>query len=381
MEIVDRLIGLGSPAAALRRAIRLIDEGKAVAAVPLLARAAKAGIAEAEYRLGRCYLEGTGVPPSRAAAARWLEHGASHGHVDAQSLLAGLYLHGLAARTDHQGDTAAARLFEAEEQAQPDFDSALKWARLAAEAGSAKAQAVLGYILTVGPEPIRDLEAANGWYERAATGGSPEGSLGYALSLAKRATDAESRRQVAYYLIQAADAKLPTAIFLLAVLSEQGVGMPRDPAAAAQLYRHAAEMGVRSAQLRWGLALIAGQIVDKDPVEGESWLRRAALAGDPEAAALVGDLSIGNGQTPPNYVEAAEWYRRAAEAGHKAAARALGSLYLTGAGVARDPEEAARWLRVSAVSGDRAAQIDLANLSLQGTGAPEDLANIPKWFE
>ena len=78
MEIVDRLIGLGSPAAALRRAIRLIDEGKAVAAVPLLARAAKAGIAEAEYRLGRCYLEGMGVPPSRAAAARWLEIGRAH---------------------------------------------------------------------------------------------------------------------------------------------------------------------------------------------------------------------------------------------------------------------------------------------------------------
>jgi hypothetical protein len=44
---VDRLIGLGSPAAALRRAIELIEQEKFAAAFPLLTRAAKAGIREA----------------------------------------------------------------------------------------------------------------------------------------------------------------------------------------------------------------------------------------------------------------------------------------------------------------------------------------------
>src|SRR5207248_5451873 len=42
------------------------------------------------------------------------------------------------------------------------------------------------------------------------------------------------------------------AIYLLAVLTEQGVGVARDAAVAAELYRHAAERGQRSAQLRWG---------------------------------------------------------------------------------------------------------------------------------
>ncbi len=59
------LIGLGSPAATLRRAVRLSEEGKAAEAFPLLARVAKMGNAEAEYRVARCYLEGSGVPASR----------------------------------------------------------------------------------------------------------------------------------------------------------------------------------------------------------------------------------------------------------------------------------------------------------------------------
>src|SRR5271168_5355475 len=212
MLVLDRLIGLASPEAALRRAVRLSGQGKVAEAFPLLTRSAKAGIAEAEYRVACCYLEGAGVPASRIEGGRWLQRAAGHGHVEAQTLLGGLCVHGLAG--DVNGDRAE-RLFAEEAAGEPDFAAALKWARLAAEAGSAKAQAVLGYVLTCGPEEMRDLETAHRWYQR-------------------------------------------------------------------------------SAQLRWGLALMDGREVKQDLVLGESWLRRAALAGDPEAAALVGDLYVKN---------------------------------------------------------------------------------------
>src|SRR5262249_5612981 len=155
--------------------------------------------------------------------------------------------------------------------------------------GSPQGQAMLAYVLTHGPESMRDLEAAHRWYERSAAGGCPEGCLGYALSLAPRAKDAAERRQVADYLQRAAEAELPTAIYLLGLLAEQGWGVARDPEAAVQLFRHAAELDVRAAELRWGQALIEGRYVEQDIVNGESWLHRAALAGDAEAAALVGD--------------------------------------------------------------------------------------------
>ena len=95
MLVVDHLIGLTSPTAALRRAIRLNERGRVAESFGLLTHAAKAGIVDAEYRVAKSYLEGTGVPPSRAEGARWLRRAASHGCVDAQALLSALYVHGL----------------------------------------------------------------------------------------------------------------------------------------------------------------------------------------------------------------------------------------------------------------------------------------------
>ena len=95
MGFLDVILSPFSAAAALRRAVRLTDKGDRRAAFPLLARAARAGIAEAEFRIGRCYLEGTGVPPSRGNGVRWLEKAATQGYVEAQALLATLCLNGM----------------------------------------------------------------------------------------------------------------------------------------------------------------------------------------------------------------------------------------------------------------------------------------------
>ncbi|MBN8956466.1 MAG: sel1 repeat family protein [Rhizobiales bacterium] len=379
--IIDRLIGLASPTAALDRAVQLIEQERFAAAFSLLARAAKAGIPDAEYRIARCYLEGTGVPPSRAEGARWLERAASHNCVEAQSLLAALHVRGLAAACGTSlGDEAYSNhLFESDASAEPDFRSALKWARQAAERGSPEAQALLGYILTHGPESLRDQDDADRWYERSAMAGCAQGHLGYALSLARRATNDKDHRQAANQMRRAAAAKLPTAIYLLGVLTEHGTGVPRDPSLAAEYYRDAAENGHGPAQIKWGVALIEGRHGEQDLVAGESWLRRAALAGNPRAAALLGDFYGHGGPFPPNYAEAASWYRRAAEAGDKSAARALGSLYLTGAGVARDDVEAVRWFR-SAAEQVPDAQFLYARMLAEGRGTPSDLAGARAWF-
>ena len=105
MPVVDRLIGLASPTAALRRGLRLAEQGRAAEAFPLFTRSAKAGIAEAEYRVARSYLEGLGVPPSRGEGSRWLERAASHGHVEAQALLGALCARGLANGKDTTAGT------------------------------------------------------------------------------------------------------------------------------------------------------------------------------------------------------------------------------------------------------------------------------------
>src|SRR5271155_2196622 len=95
MDLTDFILSLFSTHAALRRGVRLTDKGDRRTAFPLLARAARAGIAEAEFRVGRCYLEGGGVPPSRGNGVRWVEKAAARGYVEAQALLATLCLNGM----------------------------------------------------------------------------------------------------------------------------------------------------------------------------------------------------------------------------------------------------------------------------------------------
>src|SRR5580658_37737 len=164
MRLLDFLLSPISATASLRRAARLTDRGDRKSAFPLLVRAARAGIPEAEFRIGRCYLEGAGVPPSRGNGVRWLEKAATQGYVEAQALLATLCLNGMG-----PGQTgvepAAVALFHGPTSAGPDFPTAMHWARRAAESGSAEAQAVMGYILGAGPENLRDQAASDQWYQ------------------------------------------------------------------------------------------------------------------------------------------------------------------------------------------------------------------------
>ena len=110
--LIGRLAGLGSAGGAFKRARRLIEAGKRAEAFPLLAKAAQSGIAEAEYLVGRAYLEAAGVPPSAQEAARWLEKAAERGYVDAQSLLGALYVHGVSGAAE-QAAPAGPALFAA----------------------------------------------------------------------------------------------------------------------------------------------------------------------------------------------------------------------------------------------------------------------------
>ena len=137
MNALSQIIVLASPAASLRRGIRLSERGEWSNAFKFFSRAASSGIVEAEYRVGRCYFEGAGVPASRVEATRWLKRASLHGSVDAQVFLSVLFIQGLAIDHDEQRPFGQdADLFETDAAARPDFISAKKWARMAADTQS-----------------------------------------------------------------------------------------------------------------------------------------------------------------------------------------------------------------------------------------------------
>jgi TPR repeat protein len=231
-------------------------------------------------------------------------------------------------------------LFSSDEGAEPDFVQAEIWARRAAEAESADGQAVLAFILSAGPKALRNEAKAVSWYHLSASSGSPQGDLGYGPSLLRSANGRRDKeRKAAEHISRAAKADW------LGVLTEGGTGTERDLAVAAQLYRRVAALGHRSAQANWGRALMAGMGVDPNPTEGETWLRRAAFAGDPEAATATS-------MPPTTSFRPTLRRRHSGFAGQRRPATQWRRECLNGAGTPRDPKEAARWLRIATDAGD-----------------------------
>ena len=148
---------------------------------------------------------------------------------------------------------------------------------------------------------------------------------------------AESRR-IFDALAQAGDARSQ---FMMGTICEQGLGVPKDLAAAAEWYRRAAQGGNASAQYNLGVFYQFGKGVPKDPAE------------------------------------AARLLRLAADQGHGRAQNNLSTFYFTGVGVSRDPVEAWKWLTLSAddLKG-RGRQIALDNRAvIEREMTPEQIEN------
>ena len=206
----------GSPQSCVTLAERLTSQGAHQAALPLLAKAAEAGLSTACYRLGRAYLLGHGVPSAPATALRWIGRAARDGNAEAQTLLASLALQGLL-ETPHDG------LFEAASSADrpPDFDIAYHWASQAGAQNCPEAWALMGYILTAGPDRLLDRAEGVRYYRKAAQAGCPQGALGLAQDLL-RDNAPNAIREARGLLEHAASAGLPMAQFSLGVLDESG---------------------------------------------------------------------------------------------------------------------------------------------------------------
>ena len=346
---------------------------------------AREGVPEAQFLVGQAYLNGTVVPANLVEGVRWVRRAAQKHWPDACFILATLYLYGLPPEAESEAEKTAASVFDTEPKVfvkpEANFEKSAYWAKIAATQGHADAQAMYGYVLCNGPEHIRNLEEGMVWYHKAVAAECVQGYLGLGLVILNTAQTDDEYKQAARYLKKAAESGLGTALYLMGVLAERGLGRPVDMAEAIQYYAVAADKNVSSAQAKYGMALMVGQNVAKDTTRGETFLRRAALSGDAEAAATLGDLYGRGGEFPPNYAEAIAWYRFASEHGHAAASYTLGTLYEEGIAVPQDPQEAERWFNKALELGHEGAPAGLGNLLLEGKISAHAGARVMKRYK
>ncbi len=121
---------------------------------------ARAGDADAQFRLGQALRKGHGIPMDSIAAATWLREAADHGHADAQNALGEMYERG---------------------EGVPQSDArALHWYGKAADQGQTAAQVALATLIV--NSGSGKLAEAYVWFERAAAAGNANAVRG-ALAL------------------------------------------------------------------------------------------------------------------------------------------------------------------------------------------------------
>ena len=163
------------------------EAGEGTAASPYRAceyylKAAAAGLAEGQYRAGRCYRSGL-LAGGGASAVEWFQRAADQGHVEAHCAAGEVFLAGLGVIRDaEQGFTRCLRgaeagdpeamdqvadLFWRGEGIEPDRDRATFWWARAAEKGNVDAAWRLGLEYKTGVAIAADPAQANTYLKRA----------------------------------------------------------------------------------------------------------------------------------------------------------------------------------------------------------------------
>ena len=110
-----------------------------------------------------------------------------------------------------------------------------------------------------------------------------------------------------------------------------------------------------SAMLYLGLALVRGDVLDREPLAGESLLRRASESGHVGATAALGAFMLGGDIRSRQPGEGLSLLEEAAARGSSDAMRALGFAYHFGRGLPEDKTLASAWLERAADAGDQEA--------------------------
>jgi hypothetical protein len=167
-----------------------------------------------------------------------------------------------------------------------------------------------------------------------------------------------------------ADAQL-----LLGVMYQDGDGVPKDAAQAAQWIRKAAEQDNATAEFALGVMYLQAMGVPKDEAAAVRWLEKAATRVPPAQFTLARFH-----EEKGNYAEALKWYRLLASRGDADSQNDVGHFYETGRGVPQNYTEAANWYRFAADQGNASAQNNLGTLYAKGRGVPRDDVAAYMWF-
>ncbi|MDJ0514140.1 MAG: tetratricopeptide repeat protein [Methyloceanibacter sp.] len=134
-----------------------------------------------------------------------------------------------------------------------------------------------------------------------------------------------------------------------------------DFATAVKIWTPLAEKGSRAAQFNLAVIYDDGMGIPEDNAEAAKWYRKAAENGFPQAQLFLGNMYVEGEGVPEDNEEGLKWFRKAAKdksaIGADAQAR-IGRIYERGIGVEKDDVTAYVWFSVAAANGSDEATLE-----------------------
>lgn len=247
-----------------------------------------------QYRLGQMLHTGTGTEQDDAAAADYWERSARLGNVNAQYALGKLWL----------------------ENGSGDPKKAVVWITKAADGGNAAAQYSLGKLYRDGEYVERDMEKAVELFTLSAE--QKNEYAAYALGrLYLSGEEIQKDIQAAVrWLTLSAEQNNPFAQYTLGKLYLTGGDVPKDTEAASRWLVQSAEQGNQFAQYQLGKLYLAGEDVPKDVEAAIRWLEKAAMQENQFAQYALGKLYLCGRDVPRDKEKAVPLLEAAAAQGN-----------------------------------------------------------------
>ena len=273
--------------------------------------ATNAFIIISQFLLGSAYMDGECVEQDLDEAKKWLEMAKRNGMQNAEELLDRIEVllavkKSMDARDGGEKYTEGIAAFENEE-----FEEAVTLFRAGAEKGDAEAQMMLAYCLEEGIGTEEDEEESAEWMKKAADTGNPIAQALYGMHL----SELGETEACLVYLKKSVDQDCVLGKLLLGGTlledeneAEKGFEMllkiaklpPSDETSILDYMKDeedrelfagrdfsAANAIIAMAQCLVGSAYIQGEGVERNPAEGEQWIRKAAASGFVTAAELL----------------------------------------------------------------------------------------------
>jgi TPR repeat protein len=313
-------------------------------------RAMEQGNPRATHRYAVMLEFGRGVAVNRSEAAQTYKKAADLGDADAQV---------------HFGQLCERGMFKV----QKNYTEAIRYCRMAAAQGSLAGTYRLAHALGNSPECISH-------WKFAADHGKQEAVITFAeICEFGRYGHRVHVVTAARYDKKASDEGNINGTYRLAVMYEEGRGVPRDIGQAIRLYKSLIDKLYPAAFGRYGWILVCGRDIAKDITAGRSLLEQAQEKGDGDSTVRLAQMSAeGIGEKKGQPANIFRIYKQAADSESRIGMLKCAECLIGGVGCKKDIAAAITYYRQLIDKwNDPVALLQLGKLTINGTGVRKDL--------